>query len=114
MEVGVVTRHKRGIWYHVTERGNAERILRDGFVAGNGSAGMGTYLWADLRLAEDWIDGHISTYVDPVIIQVHTRERPVSIYALYNDAGHDDAEQYHGHYVLHHDKNWKPNVLILD
>jgi hypothetical protein len=97
---------KHRVWYHVTERDNVDHILKKGFSPGVGSADRGTYLWDDLRLAEDWIGGH--SYRDPVILAIETDAKPTSVYDLYVAEGNEDADQFYGHYVVPHDGIWKP------
>jgi len=103
-------------YYHVTERAAVADIRRHGFLPGGGSCGRGTYLFREIWLAHDWIDGHANVYRDPVVLIVTTREKVPSVVDLCGaDLDADEREQLHGHFIYPHakDTRWVPTSVIL-
>ncbi len=101
-------------WFHVTEQKFVPTILANGFEPGNGSAGLGTYLWETIEMAWDWIDGNRRNYQDPVILAVFTSRIPEHV-AEMDHIDPDDADQYQGHFVVSHKGTWKPErIEVVD
>jgi hypothetical protein len=101
-------------FFHVTDRRYTEDILSNGFLAGTGSAGPGTYLFRERWLADDWIDGHPLTYTDPVILVVRTPDEVVPASSL-ADPAQIDHDMIRGHFIHPHrpGTRWKPAAVSV-
>lgn len=100
-------------WFHVTEKAYVPNILKKGFEPSNGSAGLGTYLWATKYMAYDWIDGNNRNYQEPVILKIDTKETPEHV-ADMEHIDPEDSDQYQGHYIVKHTGIWKPEIVEVE
>jgi hypothetical protein len=104
------------VGYHVTDRKNAEKILKQGFLGGWGDVGFGVYFWNSLDKADDYADqgGWEGDLTDPVVIKVtDTRLEPLT--DIHPDWDHD---VYHAMLWVpmdedHPDKKWKPTSMKI-
>ena len=88
MEITNDNSYMRNVYYHVTEKGDAEKILQEGFEPGWGDIGFGIYFWGTLNAARKYAsqggwDGDLEF---PTILQVWSPDiRPVYNYEIHPD-----------------------------